>query len=374
MLRIKTSTILVHVVGWLLLLSLPLLFDFTHPDRKITFADLFQPYHILFTFIYIVIFYLNIGILLPKLYFKKYLRAYWLVTILILVLVLFFEPFEVLIIQPERRNQNFNRFVQSQPPPDFLGPGKSLNLDNTRPFNSPNFLSQNHLMIDFVSGFLYIIVIGLSINIKNSQRLYAAEQRAGRAEADKANAELSFLKAQIHPHFLFNTLNNIYSMAVTNNVNTAVSLLRLSNIMRYVTDEVAADFVPLKDEVNYIMDYIELQRLRLGENVHVELNVSGEMDGIKIVPLILITFIENVFKHGVSKTGISTIEISLTCDKHNIIFKCSNRIYVRQMLMERPGVGITNTKRRLEHMYPWKHLLSISSQPDFYTVQLILTY
>jgi len=99
---------------------------------------------------------------------------------------------------------------------------------------------------------------------------------AARAEADKANAELSFLKAQINPHFLFNTLNNIYSLAVIKSDVTADSIMKLSNIMRYVTDEATEDFVPLQDELHCLTDYIELQRLRLGKKVTLNYAIAGD--------------------------------------------------------------------------------------------------
>src|SRR5205823_10521035 len=108
------------------------------------------------------------------------------------------------------------------------------------------------------------------------------EQRAAKAEADKANAELAFLKAQINPHFLFNTLNNIYSLAVTKSEMTPVSIMKFANIMRYVTDEVTQDFVPLQSEIDCASDYIDLQRMRLSKKVYVDYSVTGNLDGKQI--------------------------------------------------------------------------------------------
>ena len=119
--------------------------------------------------------------------------------------------------------------------------------------------------MDIISIALFILVITLSFVSVLEKRWRIAVQDTARAEADKANAELSFLKAQINPHFLFNTLNNIYSLAVTKNENVTDAILKLSNIMRYVTDDVNKDFVSHEKEVDAISDYISLQRLRLGK-------------------------------------------------------------------------------------------------------------
>jgi len=110
-------------------------------------------------------------------------------------------------------------------------------------------------------------------------------------ENQRLSAELAFLKSQINPHFLFNTLNNIYTMVVIKDENAPDSIMKLSNIMRYVTDDANEDFVPLQNEIDFIKDYIELQRLRLGEKTYVDLDISGDIEGKLIAPLILMTFI-----------------------------------------------------------------------------------
>lgn len=114
---------------------------------------------------------------------------------------------------------------------------------------------------DVVSVFLFFMLVALGVAIQTVERLHNSEKRALQAETDKANAEFSFLKAQINPHFLFNTLNNIYSLAVTESEHTPDAIMKLSNIMRYVTDEVTEDRVPLESEAACIQDYIDLQRL-----------------------------------------------------------------------------------------------------------------
>jgi LytS/YehU family sensor histidine kinase len=216
------------------------------------------------------------------------------------------------------------------------------------------------------------MVLALSLAVQNTLRWRTTVQRAAKAETDKAQAELSFLKAQINPHFLFNTLNNIYSLAVTKSDHTAESIMKLSNIMRYVSDDVTEDFVPLQSETDCIINYVDLQRLRLGKKTGVELSISDNLDK-KIAPLILMTFVENAFKYGVSNHAPSDIVITLASGEHGIQFTCRNKITTTSGLPERTGIGIANTRQRLEHLYPRQHTLTITNTNGFFNVALTLT-
>jgi LytS/YehU family sensor histidine kinase len=197
-------------------------------------------------------------------------------------------------------------------------------------------------------------------------------ERAVRAEADKAQAELSFLKAQINPHFLFNTLNNIYSLAITKNENTSFAIMKLSNIMRYVTDDATHDFVSLQSEVDCISDYIDLQLLRLNKKTDVHFSVTGNTEDKQIAPLILITFVENVFKYGISNHEQSSVTIKLSADEKTIALFCQNKLFQTLRRIERAGIGLKNSRQRLEFLYPNKHLLNITTENGLYTVLLTL--
>ena len=229
-----------------------------------------------------------------------------------------------------------------------------------------------HRPFDVISFFIFLMIIALSSAMRIMQQWQMTEQRATQAEADKVSAELSFLKAQINPHFLFNTLNNIYTLAVMKDDNAPDSILKLSNIMRYVTNDATQDFVPLVHEIDCINDYIELQRLRLGEKTQLELEISGAIEDKKIPPLILMTFIENVFKYGVSKHHQSAIVIKLKGDDTGISFFCQNRIFPEKEEKRREGIGLRNTQKRLAHLYPGKYILDINTDNHLYTVKLIL--
>jgi LytS/YehU family sensor histidine kinase len=221
-----------------------------------------------------------------------------------------------------------------------------------------------------VGLFIFIIVIGLGIAMSTVQKWQLTEQMVIRAEAEKTHAELSFLKAQINPHFLFNTLNNIYALSVTDSEHTSESIMKLSNIMRYVTDEVTEDFVLLQSEIDCINDYIDLQKLRLGKKTKLDFNFYGDMAQKKVPPLVLMTFIENVFKYGVSKHEPSVISINLKVTDDKILFTCENTIFDNRPASSRKGIGITNTRQRLQHIYPGRHRLNISQEAAMFRVEL----
>ncbi len=225
---------------------------------------------------------------------------------------------------------------------------------------------------DIVSVFLLAMVLLVVIADAAIKQAGLIEQRAIQAEADRANAELSFLKAQINPHFLFNTLNNIYSLAVTKNERTADAVMKLSNIMRYVTDGGDETMVPLQNENDCITDYISLQKLRLGDDFPIEFSVSGDVTGKTIPPLSLMTFVENAFKHGVSNHEQNNIIFKIVAQDKYIHFFAKNRLFSTARNTERTGIGIENTKKRLNVLYPEKHVLVIETKDGFYTVDLIL--
>jgi LytS/YehU family sensor histidine kinase len=226
--------------------------------------------------------------------------------------------------------------------------------------------------VDIVSIFLAIVVLAMGFAVATAGKWRSTKQKLSEAEKDKLNAELSFLKAQINPHFLFNTLNNLYTLAVTKNEKTAEGIMGLSNIMRYVTDDATADFVPLQREIDCIKDFIELQKLRLNEKTQVEFTVSGNPEKKKIAPLLLMTFVENSFKYGTSNREPSPIKIHIDCDDKTILFSAENKTYSRSMNTERKGVGIENVKQRLQRLYRDDQQLLISDKDSSYTVQLTI--
>ncbi|WP_177219301.1 histidine kinase [Pseudarcicella hirudinis] len=319
----------------------------------------------LFFGVYALVFYLNILYLIPQFYFKRKYTIYFGSIFLIFCFANFFQPFENLIFQEFHGGEGHHE--RFPPAHEFGG-----HFDGHTPPPMPPAQRSSVPKMDVISIFLFGMLWALGMALKISEEWRLSEQKVISAESDKINAELSFLKAQINPHFLFNTLNNIYSLAVENHQNTAASIMKLSQIMRYVTDEVSEDFVPLSSEIDCISNYIDLQKLRLNKKTVVDFQVFGNAGLKKITPLVLMTFVENAFKHGVSNHEASTIEIKLYSEKNAITFICRNAVFASQRKTERDGIGITNTQKRLNHLYPDKHCLNIGRENDFYKVELLL--
>ncbi len=193
-------------------------------------------------------------------------------------------------------------------------------------------------------------------------------------EAEKNKAEIAYLKSQINPHFLFNTFNSIYSLAIKEKADqTANGMLKLSGMMRYVVSETSHDYVPLEKEIDYIDNYIELQKLRLDKSVQLHYLVNGTAENKQIAPLILIPFIENAFKHGVSPDDVSIIDIEIKINDQLELTVKNNKVAVGQTRDEQLGFGIENTRTRLQLLYPNQYHLTIEDGVHQYCIHLILT-
>ena len=184
-------------------------------------------------------------------------------------------------------------------------------------------------------------------------------------------SELSFLRSQINPHFLFNNLNNIYSLVYCKNDHALNAIATLSELLRYMLYD-TSDAVALVKEISYIEKYIALQQLRFEVASGVQMEVSGNLDEVEIPPLILIPFIENAFKHG-DITTAQWLSIHLSADKQCIHFLCSNKKTIKHKDPE-GGIGIENVKRRLALLYPERHQLEIKEDHELFTVDLKLYY
>ncbi len=373
MVRLKSPAV-VHISAWLIFLTLPfLVLPGSDGASKIINLAASADYWVSYG-LYIFLFYFNAYFLIPKLYLTKKYLSYALYILAVLATIYFLKHW---IDHP--------RFMDAGIPPhmpagwdsmphypfndSLKGIGSMPPTDFIRSHGRPPMLKRP---VDLFSIFLLSTIWALSTAMRIIQEWRETEKRAIKAEADKANAELSFLKAQINPHFLFNTLNNIYALAVKQNENTATCIMKLSNIMRYVTDDVNQDFVTLQSEVDCITDYIDLQRLRLNKKVYIDFLAKGNLDGKKIPPLVLMTFVENVFKYGISSHEDSVITIQLFAEEKSMTFFCQNKIFITSRIVERTGIGIANTKQRLEHLYPNKHLLNITAENGLFTVQLTM--
>lgn len=201
-------------------------------------------------------------------------------------------------------------------------------------------------------------------------RWFDAEKIKEQITQQQLETELSLLKSQINPHFLFNTLNSIYTLAVTNNPNTSDSVLKLSRIMRYTLEESRNDKVRLTEEVEFIQSYISLQQMRLNDNVKINFEINGNIEFITIPPLIFISFIENAFKYGISAHHETQITVTISVKDNRLAFECINNIHGTVGLTESTGTGIENVKRRLNLLYGDNFNLNIVNENNVFDVKL----
>jgi LytS/YehU family sensor histidine kinase len=202
---------------------------------------------------------------------------------------------------------------------------------------------------------------------------FELEARKKELENEQLVSELRFLKAQINPHFLFNTLNNLYYLAVTQSPNTPEVISKLSQMMRYLLHDSNHPSVPLTKEIEYMRNYISLEQLRMTVEIPVNFEVRGNAEGHRIAPLILFTFLENAFKHGVSSSfNKSWINILIETSGDDCFYTVSNSKVPEQSktVTEKSGIGLQNVKRRLDLSYPDLHDLNISEDADSYNVEL----
>jgi len=357
----KTGLLLLHITGCIAFLSLPVLFSpDVSWDLKFLRLPPFQEDFISYTLL-LLFFYLHYFALLPRLYFKQKYIAYFL-CILVGYAVIEFLPHLVL---PGNHAPRFNgappgglRDAMGPPPPDHgfepgSGPGNRRGM--VVPFRLPHF--------EYLFQFLIVMVISALIRINN---------RLKQTEKEKINAELSYLRAQINPHFLFNTLNSIYSLAIDENADhTATAVVKLSGMMRYVISEAHHNFVSLEKEIDYITDYIDLQKLRLGDTIRLNYHASGNTAGKQIAPLLLISFVENAFKYGVNPEEQSAIDIDINIQDNLLQLLVTNsKVKTVNGDAMKTNIGIANTRNRLQLLYNARHELAIKEDEKEFIVLL----
>ncbi|MBG9375825.1 histidine kinase [Panacibacter sp. DH6] len=364
----KTQVILINITGCILFLALPLLFA---PPSSRIFVELKSPptvKEIIAYSLLIVYFYLNFFVLIPKYYFSQRYSIFAGFTI-----VCFF----IITLTP-----NLVMGVQAHRPPAFqqfgAGPGMPPDSFYMRDFGNhasqpvmpppPDRGEDSFLSISTISHhlFLFLGVFFFSLLLKINIRWKKAEE-------DKLNTELSYLKLQVNPHFLFNTLNSIYALALEQSENTATAVVKLSAMMRYVLTDAGKEMIALEKDIAYITSFVDLQQLRFGNTLPLTYAINGDIAHRQIAPLILIPFIENAFKHGVNAEEASTIVINITVDAGILhLMVQNNKVFVQLPEEERTGVGIANARNRLKLLYPGKHSLLITDAEKVFTVSLKL--
>jgi len=302
-------------------------------------------YTLLFQLTLIPAVYINIELLLPKLGNRKRILFY---LLSLAVIIIFFSW----------TNNNFFDKWSAKVFPDY-------------------FFISYYTFREIILFFSVYIIITTLLKLSKSWFLVSGLQKELlEKEKQKTEVELKALKAQINPHFFFNTLNSIYSMALDKDARLPGTVLQLSELMRYFIYGSKDNFISLEKELIVVNDYIALQKIRSGEQLSVQINKDGEVSEQKIAPLLLITFLENAFKHGAKGSSENTfirLDIKVERDKLNFVVENNKGIIDEVNIGEYNGLGLENVKRQLELLYPGKHLLNIKDQPDRFTVALQLS-
>ncbi len=282
--------------------------------------------------------YINLLVLIPKLLRKKYyiFYAFWLLITMAVSSLLILSLFFVL--------QHFNR---------------------------PHLFSTYF----FTTGF-YVGITSLAKFVHEWIEMQDIALRYHKVERQKLEAELNTLKAQINPHFLFNSLNNIYSLALSNSSKTPQMILKLSDLMRHVLYESRENYISLKKEISFIENFIELQRIRLPEDTDLRFELHGDPGNQRIIPLIFEPFVDNAFKHGCKSINPdSFIHISINIDQEWLRFTCENSFEPTEPPTKDKahGIGLENAKKRLAFLYKEEdYHLEIRSKEPIFSVALNL--
>ncbi|MCE5345475.1 MAG: histidine kinase [Bacteroidales bacterium] len=320
-----------HTFTWLLILFLNYIF--------LRYYDInFDPFsHILIWLVYVILFYTCYSFLIPVLLFKRKFFIFSACS-LILILALYFAIQAI-------ATGNFEFLLN----PDKDGhPGIDRNL----------LLLYGLLLVYFAS-----ISTKILLKFKND------EEKKEEIMEKRISTELLYLKQQVNPHFLFNTLNNIYALSIKSPEITPAAILKVSSILRYTLYKSDNSLALLKDEIEIISSYIDFQKMRFKNGLPITYNVSGPIDDFKIEPFILLPLIENAFKYGMVNINDTFINIQITINSDNLKFSIDNRkCHTTESDLEHSGIGIKNIKRRLDLVYPDCHKFKIIDKDEIFSV------
>ncbi len=277
--------------------------------------------------------------LLVAIILKKYGLIAYILSMLTIVAILYPVLFQLMKVLPVNK---------------LLGP-----IFTSNPFAAEN-----------AAGAIAVMVLSLPILL--SQQWTRQNNQIVSLEKEKTQAELDLLKQQINPHFLFNTLNNLYSLSLHHSEKTPDSILQLSDLMRYVIYKGKEETVRLEEEIRYIEDFMDLQKIRLKQPLDFRFDKEITDPYLNIAPLLLIVFIENAFKHGIETAEATAfLHLTLKSDQHRLHFICINSFEKPNDKEE--GIGLQNLRKRLELLYPGKHLLRTEVKNHTFNAELQIT-
>ncbi|MEO8820287.1 MAG: histidine kinase [Ginsengibacter sp.] len=334
----KWMTVLIHAAAWIVLFSLPVLLRQAHNSGEVNMPKPANPNAMLIITLLneallIALFYLNALVLIPRFLYK---RNYLFYTILIV----FFYVFYVIILWSLWKN-----------------------------FTKMDFSFEGHLI---ASIFILLFILACSTAYKTIGDKFTQDRLAKEKETEHLKTELSLLRSQASPHFMFNVLNNMVALARKQSAELEPSLIKFSSLMRYMLYETDEEKVSLESEEEYLQSYIDLQQQRLSKKVIVTVHMCKGDRNYEIYPMLLIPFVENAFKHGTGFIENPRIDIELKAN-NNILYFCVSNTYdpqLQQIKDKASGIGLANVRRRLDLLHPGKYTLDIKKDDSVFTVSL----
>ncbi len=329
---------LLHFLFWLIIAGINIGFTFFFmPLKMVILSTLFV------LFFQATVFYINSQLLFPRYFSLSNNTRFFVVSTALIVFVT--------LCQTLAEYQHFSRLFMPQ-----------------HPFNI-----QQVIMIYMRSFFWLLFIDIVSTLFKMQGRIRKQAEQTQQIIAEKLNTELKLLKAQINPHFIFNALNNIYSLTYMKSPKAPASVLKLSQMLRYVIEECAHEKVTLKSEIEYIESYIAFQQMKSPMEQNIQFDYSQAEQEILIAPMLFIPFIENSFKYSkIEEYADAFIKIKLTTRQDELCFTMTNSIPAAGRHIPGAGTGIENVKKRLEIIFPLKHVLDIREEANKFNVNLTL--
>ena len=329
-----TTRIVYHSLLWVVyIISFTLIQSAGNSEYWFWFSN-----QLILAFFYATGVYFNIFYLIPEYLSQKKFGTY---AILMILTSFIITPLQLFLL-----------WIKAEPFPEYQA-----------------YIYSNQMYL-FLSTFIFI---GGSTIMKITSDWVRHQRERKELETQTMQSELRFLKSQINPHFLFNTLNNLYALTLKKSDKAPEIVVKLSEMMRYMLYECNEKRVPLYKEVNYLKNYMDLERLRQSKNVQISFEVAGSISNQQLAPLMFIPFIENSFKHGLSNNldeGFVNILLNVEDEKVHLYIENSKPSIPAQFHKRSGGIGLVNVRRRLDLLYPEKYELEIEDSPTVYGVNL----
>ncbi len=329
----KGWKIIFHIILWSLWIGMPL-FSSYDDEKRYQYHVSMLPMAIW----YIAIFYFNSEILIPRVFRKKGIGPYLLSLLGLIIIATVVNHFGREFLEPA----GFRK--------------RSLSF---------------HL---YLNTFQILFITAVSTGYGFINYLLMQERQHQESNAERLRSEVSFLRSQISPHFIFNILNSIVYLIRSKSSQAEPVTIKLSELMRYMLYESNHVQVPLEKELDYLKNYVDLQRIRFEDDVKISLSIHGEDHGQIIEPMLMIPFVENAFKHGVGMIQDPEITIKVSYDAHHLQFNVKNKLstHPQEEKDNDSGIGLRNVQRRLELLYPGRHDLKVDTNGDWYEAVLNL--